>query len=506
MPSLSACPEVHELERFLLGQLADADIETLQHHLAQCAACRARIEALEVQDTMVKALPAVFPLAPPPENSAVNNLINRLQRLPLDQVASLSGAADEATVKQGADGNEELTPLPGRPPVPFPQVGRYEIQEEIARGGMGAVWRAQDTAFQRTVALKVLLASPQHRPELKRRFLDEAQILGQLQHPGIPPVHDRGELPDGRPFFAMKLIQGRTLAELLRERSTPAHDLPRFLAIFGQLCQAVAYAHSRGIIHRDLKPSNVMVGAFGEVQVMDWGLAKRLGGGGCKPSGTGEDRGVHTPRSPEASREETKEGDVLGTPAYMAPEQARGEIERLDERCDAFGLGASLCMLLTGQPPYVGPNLLARAAQGTLADVLDRLDSCAADVELATLARRCLAPAREERPRSAGEVAEAVAMHQARVQERLRQAELERTQAQVKAAEEGKRRRLALALAATLLVLVTGAAGAGLWYQHQEAVWAEEQALQEKEQALRLAQTGAGVREALKEVTRVIAS
>jgi tRNA A-37 threonylcarbamoyl transferase component Bud32 len=279
MAVISVCPEVQQLEWFLLGQLEEPDLETLQQHLAGCPACRARTAALEVQDTLVKALPALSPLAPPPENSVVNHLIDRLQRLPREQGASLSGAADEGTAREGADGNEELGPIVERPPLPSPQVGRYEIEEEIARGGMGAVWQARDTTFQRTVALKVLLPSRQKRPELKQRFLEEAQVLGRLQHPGIPPVHDLGELADGRPFFAMKLIQGRTLGQLLRERSAPAQEMPRFLAIFEQVCQTVAYAHSRGVLHRDLKPSNVMVGSFGEVQVMDWGLAPRRDAG-----------------------------------------------------------------------------------------------------------------------------------------------------------------------------------------------------------------------------------
>jgi serine/threonine protein kinase len=153
-------------------------------------------------------------------------------------------------------------------------IGGYRIEGEIARGGMGIVLRAHDERFQRSLAVKVLQEKYRGNAEVARRFLEEAQVMGQLQHPGIPPVYDLGALPDGRPFFALKLIKGRTLAELLHERPHPAHDLARWVALFGQVCQAVAYAHSRGILHRDLKPSNVMVGAFGEVQVMDWGLAK----------------------------------------------------------------------------------------------------------------------------------------------------------------------------------------------------------------------------------------
>src|SRR5262249_39597026 len=149
-----------------------------------------------------------------------------------------------------------------------------------------------------------------------------------------------------QPYFTMKLVRGQTLAELLAARANPGQDLPRFLAIFQQVCQAVAFAHSRGVIHRDLKPDNVMVGAFGEVQVMDWGLAKVLA---RSEDGPAE---VRTVRTVEPGTESLV-GAVLGTPAYMAPEQARGQVDRLDERCDVFGLGAVLCEILTGTPPHV---------------------------------------------------------------------------------------------------------------------------------------------------------
>src|SRR5262249_23061914 len=153
-------------------------------------------------------------------------------------------------------------------------------------------------------------------PEMERRFREEAQITGQLQHPGIPPVHEVGTLPDGRPFLAMKLIKGRTLAQLLHERPSPTADLPRFLGIFEQVCQTLAYAHSKGVIHRDLKPSNIMVGAFGEVQVMDWGLAKVLASRGREAP---EAVAIATERAGAAGLS-SQAGTVLGTPAYMAPE------------------------------------------------------------------------------------------------------------------------------------------------------------------------------------------
>ena len=175
--------------------------------------------------------------------------------------------------------------------TPLARLGRYELLGEIARGGMGCVLRARDPDLNRELAIKVLLDRHQHTPDVKQRFVEEAQIGGQLQHPGLVPVHEIGALPDGRAYFTMKLVRGRTLASLLEERTDLVRDLPRFLGILELICQTMGFAHSRGVIHRDLEPSNIMVGAFGEVQVVDWGLAKVLRGGsqeecpGGSPSG-----------------------------------------------------------------------------------------------------------------------------------------------------------------------------------------------------------------------------
>src|SRR5205814_496792 len=192
--------------------------------------------------------------------------------------------------------------------------GRYELGPAIAVGGMGAVYLARDRSLDRKVAVKVL-REEFIGTDLAARFHVEAQIMGQLQHPAIPPVHDLGTLPDGRPFLVMKLIEGATLATLLKERETSDGDLERFLPIFEQICLAVAFAHARGVIHRDLKPANVMVGAFGEVQVMDWGLAKRLHEPPQCP-----DPGMANLVKP-GNDQETLPGTVLGTVAFMPPEQ-----------------------------------------------------------------------------------------------------------------------------------------------------------------------------------------
>jgi tetratricopeptide (TPR) repeat protein/serine/threonine protein kinase len=391
-------------------------------------------------------------------------------------------------------------------PDPAPALPGYEVLGELGRGGMGVVYRVRDSDLNRTLALKVLRPEYRHEAEMVRRFREEAQITAQLQHPTIPPIHEVGTLADGRPFLAMKLIRGLTLAQHLKDRPQPSHELPRFLGIFAQVCQALAYAHSQGVIHRDLKPSNIMVGAFGEVQVMDWGLAKVLHADRRSSAGVPveETSAITTARA--AAGMSSRTGAVLGTPAYMAPEQARGEIENLDETCDVFGLGAILCVLLTGQPPYTGPDFSAQTRQGTLSGAHARLDACGADAQLVGLARWCLEPDRSRRLRHAGEVASAVADYQAQVQEKLRQAEVERAQAQVKAGEERKRRRLSLALMGALLVLLLGVGGAaGWWFQHRAELEAEEakQAAAEAErravQAVRQERIKGEIRSALNE-------
>ena len=278
---------------------------------------------------------------------------------------------------------------------------RFQLQGEIARGGMGAILKGRDVDLGRDLAIKVLLDSHQGDSQLIQRFIEEAQIGGQLQHPGIVPVYELGTFADCRPFFAMKLVKGQTLAELLQKRRAVG-DLPRFLSIFEAVCQTIAYSHARGVIHRDLKPANVMVGSFGEVQVMDWGLAKVLSQGGVAGESTPPEAAetvVLTVRS-GSDGDASHAGSVLGTPSYMAPEQARGELDRVDERADVFGLGAILCELLTGKPPFVGRNrdeIRGLAARGDLAETMQRLGSIDADSELIALARDCLAADRQQR-------------------------------------------------------------------------------------------------------------
>jgi serine/threonine-protein kinase len=384
-----------------------------------------------------------------------------------------------------------------QPLAELPTIPGYEILAELGHGGMGVVLRGRDVDLGRDVAVKVLREQHCGRPELAQRFLEEARISGQLQHPGIVPVYELGALSDRPAYFTMKLVEGQTLANLLDARKDTGEERPRFLGIFGQVCQTLAYAHARGVLHRDLKPANVMVGAFGEVQVMDWGLAKVLqaNGGAAEPHDTprhGQTQRIRREPTHEDAGACTQAGDVLGTPAYMAPEQARGELDRVDERADVFGLGAILCEILTGQPAFPGKTAeayrKARAAQ--LDDAIARLDGCGAGAELVALARRCLAVEPGQRPRHAGEVAAAVTAYQNAVAERLRRAELAGAEARARAAEEHKTRaeaearlaaerrarRVMLGLAAVLLVGMAGLGAGGLWLQQQRAARLAEQA------------------------------
>ncbi len=339
--------------------------------------------------------------------------------------------------------------------------GRYGIVSAIARGGMGAVYRALDSELERPLAVKVMSAKLVSGGVAERRFLDEARITGQLQHPGIPPIHEIGHLLDGRPFFAMKLIEGRDLHHLLKERATTQAELPRYLQVFAQISQTLAYAHARGVIHRDLKPANVMVGAFGEVQVMDWGLAKRL-----RTPDAADERTTSPSQVDRADA--TEAGTVLGTLAFMAPEQAQGRIDTLDERSDVFGLGAVLCVILTGSPPYAESTRDAvwrQAAHAELGDALRRLDACGADAELISLAKDCLAAEPAARPTDAGAVAQRINVYLESVQQRLKAAEIQQAADRTRAVEESKRRRVLVALVACALLLVLGAAAAvGRYY------------------------------------------
>ena len=216
---------------------------------------------------------------------------------------------------------------------------RYELVSILGRGGMGVVYLARDTALDREVALKIFDRAPGDA--------NEARLIARLEHPGIVPVHDFGELPDGRLFYAMKLVRGDRLDRWMGA----GREISERLGVFLRVCDAVAFAHAHGVVHRDLKPANVMVGEFGEVLVLDWGIAAEL---------SSADRGSRTAESLRNADSGLRNGEsIVGTPEYMAPEQARGDAGA-DHRADVFALGAMLAGIARGAPPIVA---VARKAQ-----------------------------------------------------------------------------------------------------------------------------------------------
>jgi serine/threonine protein kinase len=227
---------------------------------------------------------------------------------------------------------------------------RYEVHGEVNRGGMGSILRVTDRGLQRTIAMKVVLgpgvtseSGAAVDPRSLDRFLDEAHVTGQLKHPGVVPVHEIGISNDGQPYFTMRLVRGRDFEWVLEQVDSHAEGWTRTraLGVLLRVCETMAFAHDRGVIHRDLKPANVMVGAYGEVYVMDWGLAKVVEREASNGTGPADDGNV-------APALVTLQGDVFGTPAYMPPEQARGEVASLDRRSDVYAVGAMLYALLAG--------------------------------------------------------------------------------------------------------------------------------------------------------------
>lgn len=222
---------------------------------------------------------------------------------------------------------------------------RYTLHELIARGGMGAVYAAEDEQLSRRVALKVL-GLQDTTGELPSRLVREARILAQLEHPGIVPVHDVGTLPDGRVYYTMKFVRGLRLDDYIVQLGS----LSQRLRLFLRVCDAVAFAHARGVLHRDLKPANIMVGSFGEILVMDWGLAKVLHEQrvSADPTVLTTSGKAEPKNNATQSTGITAHGTVMGTPGYMSPEQARGETEQIDQRSDIFSLGAVLRFIVVG--------------------------------------------------------------------------------------------------------------------------------------------------------------
>lgn len=308
----------------------------------------------------------VGPVTPPPQEASLARLKQSLEATHPNAASALSGFLAERFAPATPD------------PVTRKQQGpasTYELGRFLAKGGMGAILSARDTSIQRTVAVKVILTGAEATDEHVHRLVTEARITGQLEHPHIVPLHELGVTKDGVVYYTMRLVEGVTLSDVLEKirQQDPAaiakYPLSTLLTIFQKVCDAVAFAHSRGVVHRDLKPDNLMLGEFGEVFVMDWGLAKRVRGAERESDTTTLWKASGLAEGVSGDGFQTLSGQVKGTPRYMAPEQAEGRVEDIDERTDIYALGAILYAMLTLHPPVTGETVnevLTRVASGAI--------------------------------------------------------------------------------------------------------------------------------------------
>nr|MBA3847187.1 serine/threonine protein kinase [Planctomycetota bacterium] len=289
---------------------------------------------------------------------------------------------------------------------------RFLLDKRIGEGAQGVIFGVLDRDCRRTVALKTLHSSGVDATEVSR-FIHEAQITAQLEHPGIVPVHDFGALPDGTVFYTMKRVEGESLAAYMHERVGDAKHRFDLMQLFLRVCETVGFAHSRGVIHRDLKPRNIMVGAFGEVLVMDWGLAKILGD--SRSQATSRITSLRQDGGPTGSDvHRTLDGFAVGTPAYMSPEQARGEADRVDQRSDIYSLGVMLYEMLSGQSPYERGDV-RKTLEQVAAGRLTRLEELEAgegiDRSLRAITHKAMAVKRDDRYVSVAALAKDIRDH-----------------------------------------------------------------------------------------------
>jgi serine/threonine protein kinase len=328
--------------------------------------------------------------------------------------------AGEAATRPGPP--SQNPPSPSRSAATSAEGEKYEYLRDIASGGMGRVVLVKDRHLRRQVAMKLITDDQRLAQALRNRFIAEAQMTGQLEHPNIVPIHDLGVMSDGKCYFTMKLVRGETLGALFNrlatgDRETKAkYSLPRLLAIFQQIANGLGFAHARGIIHRDLKPDNIMIGEFGEVLIMDWGLAKSFRQSGSAAQGQSAGAARDEIDAQEVAR--TRVGTVAGTPGFMSPEQARGEVNQLDERTDIYALGAILYTLLAGTPAYNHATASERVSAAANEEAIehpaarlrksDPLRSAGIPREVAAIAMKALSPKPADRYSTAQEFGEEI--------------------------------------------------------------------------------------------------
>jgi serine/threonine protein kinase len=383
----------------LLGQIPEPGAVALEQHLAGCLQCSETLHTLGTDDPFVEAMRAQAPGGPKPAAAVIESLVERLAGLQSAVAAAFTEFTAEGQAEptqETAETTQELYDFlaPPRGPGEIGWLGPYRVLSVLGVGGMGVVFQAEDPQLKRSVALKTLKPALAASPSARRRFLSEAQAAAAIEHDHIVAIYQVGE-DRGMAFLAMPLLQGETLDErIMRERKLPVVEV---LRIGREVAEGLAAAHQRGLIHRDVKPANIWLeGERGRVKIVDFGLARAMGG---------EAMPAPSPTQAEATAGPgTHHGTVLGTPAYIAPEQARGEV--LDGRCDLFSLGCVLYRMCTGEAPFKGMDTLAtlRAVQKETPRPVRELNP-AVSPALAELVQKLLAKRREDRYPSAQAVA-----------------------------------------------------------------------------------------------------
>jgi eukaryotic-like serine/threonine-protein kinase len=380
---VTECPELAVLE-------SDVRTPELRAHLEGCAGCRLVIEVLEQRAGVDGATECerFEPLLAARADGSISYAADNLLARHLAGCESCRELAGSLAPLGGAEGDQQALPEVDR--------GSYALGLEVARGGMGRILAARDLRVGRPVAVKELLGRSR---ALAARFEREARVTARLQHPGIIPIYEIGKWPDGTPFYSMRMVDGRTLREAIADARTLVARLALLPAVIAAT-EAIAFAHAQRVIHRDLTPANILVGAYGETVVIDWGLAKDLADAhDDDPVEAGPYRRAH------GTGELTNAGAVIGTAAYMPPEQAHGE--PVDERADVYALGAILYHLLTGHPPYRsrGTDELLAAVKGGPPPAVAKL-APEAPSDLVSIVAKAMARAPADRYTSAGELAE----------------------------------------------------------------------------------------------------
>lgn len=370
-------PLLAEIHVYVSGELiAKYAIEHGEYIIGRDASCPINVEADLVSRHHARLTFTAFELVIEDLGSSNGVFIDGVQvqlptRIRLDQEVQIGAARlfirlRESAAKQLAEAlwDKDLGLAQVREQL---EGKKYKVITTINRGGMGVILQTRDLRIRRTVAMKVMKTSSQFSRENVLRFIDEAQLTGQLEHPNIVPVYELALDEQGEIFYTMKFVKGTTLDDVLRgirhgrQKTIDKYPLGALLTIFQKVCDAVAYAHSKGVVHRDLKPENIMIGSFGEVLVMDWGLAKNMTGGRREVpvEQSGAEPNLAQTRMPmdDLRGFETMHGLIVGTPPYISPEQARGELDKIDGRSDLYVLGAILYAILALRPPVEGETV-----------------------------------------------------------------------------------------------------------------------------------------------------